>query len=318
MMGGLVRHWLESGRLDDLPLPGSGATARRWQRLSELAETDVVAGRLAEAHVDAVAILDELGAKPPARGELWAVWAAEDPDEVLSAHAPGDGETNTVTLSGTKPWCSGAGLCTHALVTARREDGQRALYAVATSSAGVRPLPSAWRNPGMVGSDTRSVQFSTVPAVPVGGPGDYLNRPGFWHGAIGVAACWLGGARAVAIPLYSRVARGSADEHALAHLGAVEAAVAAAEAMLAAAAAAIDADPFDRSGSAQLLARRTRAVAETAVDEAITRTGRALGPAPLCQDAQHARRVADLTIYVRQSHAERDLAALGRLAGERG
>jgi alkylation response protein AidB-like acyl-CoA dehydrogenase len=316
MTAGLVRSWLESGRLE-LPLPGSGATARRWQRLSELAEIDVAAGRLAEAHVDAVAILDELGAKPPAPGELWAVWAAEDPDAVLNAHTTGDRETDTVTLSGTKRWCSGAGLCTHALVTARRDDGQRALYAVATSNAGVRPLPSTWRNPGMADSDTRSVQFGNAHAVPVGNPGDYLDRPGFWHGAMGVAACWLGAARAVAVPLYDHVARGAADAHALAHLGAVDAAIAAAEAMLAAAAAATDADPFDRSGSAQLLARRTRAVAETAVDAAITRTGRALGPAPLCQDAQHARRVADLTIYVRQSHAERDLAALGRLAGER-
>ena len=56
---------------------------------------------------------------------------------------------------------------------------------------------------------------------------------------------------------------------------------------------------------------------ETAVDEAITRTARALGPAPLCEDAQHAKRVADLTIYVRQSHAERDLERLGLLAGAR-
>jgi hypothetical protein len=56
---------------------------------------------------------------------------------------------------------------------------------------------------------------------------------------------------------------------------------------------------------------------ETAVDEAIHRAARALGPAPLCLDAQHAQRVADLTIYVRQSHAERDLEQLGRLAGAR-
>ncbi|QRY54291.1 acyl-CoA dehydrogenase middle domain-containing protein [Mycolicibacterium septicum] len=316
MTAGLVRSWLESGRLD-LPLPGSGATLRRWQRLAELTEIDVVAGRLAEAHVDAVAILDELGAKPPVPGELWAVWAAEDPDAVLNANTTGDGQTDTVKLSGTKAWCSGAGLCTHALVTARLGDGRRALYAVETASRGVRPLPSTWRNPGMAASDTRSVQFSGAPAVPVGSPGDYLDRPGFWHGAIGVAACWVGAARAVAAPLYDRAARGATDGHVLAHLGAVDAAIAAAEAMLAAAAEATDADPFDRSGSAQLLARRTRAVAETAVDAAITRTGRALGPAPLCQDAQHARRVADLTIYVRQSHAERDLAALGKLAGER-
>ena len=58
-----------------------------------------------------------------------------------------------------------------------------------------------------------------------------------------------------------------------------------------------------------------RAVVETAVEETITRTGRALGPGPLAQDAKHAGRVADLTMYVRQSHAERDLAELGRLAG---
>ena len=78
-----------------------------------------------------------------------------------------------------------------------------------------------------------------------------------------------------------------------------------------------NADPFDRSGSAEMLARRTRAVVEHAVDEAITRSGRALGPGPLCQDGRHAQRVADLTIYVRQSHAERDLATLGRIVGQR-
>jgi len=58
-------------------------------------------------------------------------------------------------------------------------------------------------------------------------------------------------------------------------------------------------------------------VVETAVDETISRTARALGPAPLCQDEEHAQRVADLTIYVRQSHAERDLEQLGRQAGAR-
>ena len=73
----------------------------------------------------------------------------------------------------------------------------------------------------MSGSDTRSVEFTNARAVPVGDPGAYLTRPGFWHGAIGVAACWLGGARAVAEPLYRR----ASDPHALAHLGAVDAAL---------------------------------------------------------------------------------------------
>jgi hypothetical protein len=65
-----------------------------------------------------------------------------------------------------------------------------------------------------------------------------------------------------------------------------------------------------------LVARRTRAVVEHAADEAIVRTGRALGPGPLCTDGEHARRVADLTVYLRQSHAERDLEALGARAAE--
>ncbi|RAU97559.1 acyl-CoA dehydrogenase [Mycobacterium colombiense] len=311
MTAGLVQHWLESGRLE-LPLPASGRTAERWQRLARLAEENIVAARIAEAHVDAVAILHELGGKPPEPGQLWGVWAAEAPDAGLTA-------TNTdgaFTLSGTKVWCSGAGFCTHALVTARLEDGTRGLFAVSVTEPTVRALPSTWWNAGMAGSDTRPVQFTNAQAVAVGDPGEYLSRPGFWHGAIGVAACWLGGARRVADPLYRCAASQSADAYSLAHLGAVDAALAASDAILAAAASQVDDDPFDRDETAQLLARRVRTVVEHAVDEAITRTGRALGPGPLCQDGRHAQRVADLSIYIRQSHAERDLAELGRLAGQ--
>jgi alkylation response protein AidB-like acyl-CoA dehydrogenase len=307
---GLVRHWLESGRLE-LPLPASGRTAERWQRLAALAEEDIVAARVAEAHVDAVSILHELGGKPPESGQLWGVWATESPDAVLTAT-----DTNgAFTLSGTKVWCSAAGFCTHALVTARLEDATPGLFAVQLRDPAVKPLPSTWWNAGMAGSDTRPVQFTNAHAVAVGDPGDYLNRPGFWHGAIGVAACWLGGARRVADPLYRCAASKSADAYSLAHLGAVDAALAASDAILAAAATQVDSDPFDRAGTAQLLARRVRTVVEHAVDEAITRTGRALGPGPLCQDGRHAQRVADLSIYIRQSHAERDLAELGRVAG---
>ncbi|CAN5176721.1 acyl-CoA dehydrogenase [soil metagenome] len=298
----LVRQWRDDGTLD-LPLPGSGATAQRWQALAALAQLDIVAGRIAEAHLDAVAILAELGGKPPQPDELWGVWAAEAPSDVLTVSGDDD-----VVLDGVKPWCSGAGFCTHALVTAQRPDGERGLYAVSLVDAAVTPLPSRWRNPGMAESDTRSVQFTAAPAVAVGDPGAYLTRPGFWHGAVGVAACWLGGARAVAAPLY----RKARDEHALAHLGAVDAALAAAEALLDSVAAQFDADPL---GAAELPARRARAVVEHAVEESITRTGRALGPGPLAMDEAHARHVADLTVYVRQSHAEKDLAALGRLAG---
>jgi hypothetical protein len=311
MSGALVARWLDAGELD-LPLPGSGQTAKRWRKLAAFAEIDVVAARLAEAHTDAAAILAELGADPPGRGELWAVWAAESPELTLTA----DEVDGRAELTGIKAWCSGAGLCTHALVSAHRADGDRGLYAVDLRGPQVSPLEEGWCNAGMKGADTRNVQFGKAAATPVGSPGAYLHRAGFWYGAIGVAACWLGAARGVAAALYravgdddSTVAR---DAHAQAHLGAVDAALAAADAMLVAAACQVDAGPD--CARAELIARRARAVVETAVEEVIVRTGRALGPAPLVADAEHARRVADLTIYVRQSHAERDLAALGRLA----
>lgn len=311
MTATLVRRWLEAGELD-LPLPGSGRTGARWWKLAAMTENDVVAGRLAEAHADAVAILSELGGPSPEVGQLWGVWAAEAPHAVVTVRQDGA----TATLEGTKAWCSGAGICTHALVTGRNEDNARGLYAVDLGQPGVIGLESEWENAGMRESDTRSVLLTGAVGIPVGRPGEYLSRPGFWHGAMGVAACWLGGARGVAAPLYRAVADAhdgpAADPHAHAHLGAVDAALAAAEATLVSAACYVDAEPFgDR---AELIARRVRAVVEHAVDEAITRTGRALGPAPLVSDARHARRVVDLSIYVRQSHAERDLAALGRVA----
>jgi alkylation response protein AidB-like acyl-CoA dehydrogenase len=310
----LVRRWLAAGQLD-LPLPGSGRTAARWWKLAALTENDVVAGRLAEAHTDALAILHELDGPTPSAGQLWGVWAAEAPQAVVTVREDDDGR---VLLEGTKAWCSGAGICTHALVTARREDNSRGLYAVDLGQHEVMPQTDDWHNVGMRDCDTRSVRFDGAVGVPVGTPGEYLSRAGFWHGAIGVAACWLGAARGVAAPLYRAVANehegAAADVHARAHLGAVDAALAAAEAMLVSAACYVDAEP--RGDRAELIARRVRAVVERAVDEAITRTGRALGPGPLVLDARHAQRVADLTVYVRQSHGERDLAALGRLAAK--
>ncbi|OFJ55735.1 acyl-CoA dehydrogenase family protein [Mycolicibacterium grossiae] len=311
MSADLVRRWLADGALD-LPVPGGGDTAVRWSRLESLTEIDVAAGRLAEAHADAAAILVELSGRGCGAGELWGVWAAEAPDAVLAATDGPDG----VRLDGAKAWCSGATVCTHALVTARLADGRRGTYAVDLSSDGVEAMAPTWQHVGMSASDTRTVRFTDVAATAVGAPQAYLTRPGFWHGAIGVAACWLGGARAVARRLYVAVAdddaRASTDPHAHAHLGAVDAALAAGRAVLDASARTIDDDPH--GPGAELLARRVRAVVEHAVDEAIVRTGRALGPAPLALDRTHAQRVADLTLYVRQSHAERDLAVLGLLA----
>lgn len=48
-----------------------------------------------------------------------------------------------------------------------------------------------------------------------------------------------------------------------------------------------------------------------AAETVLTTVDHALGPGPLVADEEHAARVADLHLYLRQWHAERDLAALG-------
>ncbi len=284
------------------PLPGSGRTLARWQALSALAAEDLVVGRLVEAHADAVAIAAELDGPPPVPGQRWGVWAAEGPGMRVEAR-PTDGGW---TLTGRKPWCSGAHLLTHAQVTAAAGGGRR-LFAVQLAQPGVRPLTGCWTGPGMAGADTQDVVMDGAAGAPIGGVDSYLNRPGFWLGGIGVAACWYGGALALARPL-AAAARTRDDPHLRAHAGAVHVALRAAGALLRQIATEVDAEP---AGPHHARAQTARASIAATAAEVLDRVGRALGPAPLARDARHARLATDLTVYIRQHHAERDLAALG-------
>ncbi|MFJ5279561.1 acyl-CoA dehydrogenase [Streptomyces parvulus] len=307
----------------DCPLPGGGATGARFDALREVARDELAVARLVEGHVDAMAILAELRGEPVEGGQYWAVWAAEPPGPGLTATRTDDGWV----LDGVKQYCSGAHTCTHALVTARTDDGRR-LFAVRTGAgpvpgdvhpagrpgpergSGCSPVPGTWPAVGMAGSDSPDVRFTRVPAVPVGEVEAYVRRPGFHHGGVGVAACWLGGAEAVARVLFERAGH-RADPFTDAHAGAVDLRLYAARTVLRRAAEEIDADPLDRSGTAALRALRVRALVADACAEVLERVGRATGAGPLCRDERHARACADLTVYVRQHHAERDLAALG-------
>ena len=105
------------------------------------------------------------------------------------------------------------------LVTAAAPDGSR-LFAVST--ADLVPVAGTWPAVGMAASDTLDVGFDGIPAEPVGGPGSYIDRPGFTHGGAGVAACWYGGARGVGQTLLAVAASRDVGPHALAHLGAVD------------------------------------------------------------------------------------------------
>ncbi|MBE2998315.1 acyl-CoA dehydrogenase [Nocardiopsis sp. HNM0947] len=298
---------LQEGNLD-LPLPGDGNTWQRWESLIRLGRQDLSLARLAEGHTDAAAILDELGADLPASGELWGVWAAHPPTHRLSARRHG----SRWVLNGSKPFCSGARTCTHALVTAGADSGGRRLFAI--ENEGTTADPSTWAAEGMSDSDTLTLAFKDVPAVEVGEPGDYTGRPGFHHGGCGVAACWYGGAEAVAETLADKAGVGSPDPHTLGYYGAVVRDLRAARDVLRRAAEEIDDDPDDLGGRAAERALLVRSVVASACSSVLGHCAEALGAGPLASDAAYTRAAQDLSVYIRQHHGARDLAQLGERA----
>lgn len=315
-----VRHGLtrarELGR--ELPLPGHGNTRDLWSALSGLGRQDLAFARVIEPHLDAIAIIDQAG-RPELchESDTWAVWAAEGSSTPLRATPSGNGWT----LTGTKPWCSLAEHVTRAVVTAHVTDeageptGHRRAFVISTDHPGFTPGTSdSWVSQGLADVPTTAVEFRSVPAEPLGEDEWYLTRPGFAWGGMGVAAIWLGGARSVADLLWqrSRTPAKPLDDAALAHLGRVDLALTAAEAVLDRAANAVDGGRATGEQGALWALRVRRTVAETA-ETVLREVSRATGPGPLTGDAAHIRRVTSLQVYVRQDHANRDDKALGDL-----
>ncbi len=294
---------LEAGAT--LPLVGGGDTPHLWSVLATVAAADLTVARALEPHLDALAILGQ--ADVPADAGTWGVFAAEGPGVPLRAVL----DATSYTLSGRKHWCSLAGRLDHALVSAWVGE-ERRLFAVDLHDPGVAPVAGTWVARGLADVDSGPVDFDRVPAVPVGEAGWYLDRPGFAWGGLGVAAIWYGGAVGVARRLLSAAGRRAPDQVGLMHLGAVDGSLHAARCALAEAAAAVDAGGLLGTHGARA-ALRVRQVVATAAEDVLRRAAHGLGPGPLATDEEHARRVADLELYLRQWHAERDQAALGDL-----
>ena len=302
--------------LDRLPLPGGGATLLRWQALAAVAQHDLSLAKLYEGHTDALAVMQELAHTPvfddavaEPDSATWGMWAAEPPGQRVLIDI--DAANGDATLQGCKAWCSGAAHVSHGLLTAWFADGRGPqLVQVAMRQPGIEVSTQNWCAVGMAGSSSLDVSFHGARAHLVGQPGDYLARPGFWQGGAGIAACWFGGLLGIARMVQQRKGP-KPDAHRLAHIGAIDVALTAAAAQLREAAAWIDEHPKD---SAQRVALRARLVVEQAANEVIHHAGRAVGAGPLCRDPRFARALADLPVFLRQSHAERDLAALGQFA----
>ncbi|MGB0100045.1 MAG: acyl-CoA dehydrogenase family protein [Nocardioides sp.] len=303
-----------------LPTPGQGRTRERWSALAALGAGDLAVARTVEPHLDAIAILSEsahpdLG-EAAGRDATWGVFAAEGRGARLCA-APGPGHgpsaPNGWRLDGTKPWCSLAEVLDRALVTAWIDEDRRGLFAVSLRQPGVRVEAVPWVSHGLQTVRSPPTSYRSADATLLGGPEWYLQRDGFAWGGIGVAAVWYGGAVGIARRLHRQSVDRELDQIGWAHLGTVDASLHAARAVLLESADLIDAGGA-RARAGELLALRVRQVVVDAVELTIRAADHALGPGPLALEEEHAARVSDLRVYVRQHHAERDAAALGRAA----
>ncbi len=307
---------LIKAEFDRLPAPGCGATLERWKALALVAQHDLSLAKLYEGHTDALAILDELDhaaaapADPRSATKVWGVWAAEAPDgrAIIREGATRD----RVVLTGAKCWCSGAATATHGLLTAWSAcELQPQLVSVLIRQPGVHVDSTAWQAVGMAGSASVDVTFDNAVAELVGRSGQYLARPGFWHGGAGIAACWYGGAAALGGALMNTLRRGAQSargDFRMAAFGKIDLELRSTAAVLREVARWIDDYP---SADARAPALRARLAAERCARLVLDEVGRTLGAAPYCRDARFARLAADLPVFVRQSHAERDFAALG-------
>jgi alkylation response protein AidB-like acyl-CoA dehydrogenase len=291
---------------EEIPLPGGGSTDRRHRSLFEIGRMDLPLARMAEAHWDAVAILMENGSNPKSDC-LYGVWASERPGQTLSLER----NHGSFRINGKKMFCSGAGLVDRALITVGGPEPQLVDVDLRDNVRFLHFDDSNWKTNAFRETRTSIVTFENLPVTPeelIGAPGWYLQRPGFWHGACGPAACWAGGAAGL-VEYANEQSR--EDPHTLAHLGAMRASIWASLSYLDSAGREIDAAPKDREG-AVVRALTVRHLIEQACTDILRRLPRAYGPHPLAMDEKISKRYQELDLYLRQSHAERDLEALGR------
>ena len=170
------------------------------ENLLALGRTDIPLARLAEGHIDALRILGQ--AHVPAQpGALYGVWASRSGQTGVPAMSCPDG---SLALSGTLRFASGAGLLDRALIPVWLDKERHQLL-----DLDVRDLPvdaSVWHSTAMAASRTYEVRIELTagPETRIGETGFYLQRPGFFPGGVGVAACWVGGAARVADLLHAR------------------------------------------------------------------------------------------------------------------
>ncbi|MCU7696752.1 acyl-CoA dehydrogenase [Acinetobacter sp. AYS6] len=285
----------------NLPHPASGQTYQRWQLFAQIAGVDLSLAKLFESHCDAISILNELGYQSEIDDQLWAIWAADG--------GPAPLQVKDNLCNGIKPWCSGAEFIQKALMSYKNQQGQAQLCIVDLSHSSISTDLSNWHAVGMHPTQTARVSFENTPVKLIGHPNSYLKRPGFWHGAAGVAACWYGAAVGLA-GFLQESCQVSPNPFKKLYLGEVAQQLEITKQYFQYVAELIDRKPMlNHEREIRIL----RAQTEQCCLSVIERVGKALGARPFCEDATFAQLMADLPVFIRQSHAAFDYQQITEL-----
>ncbi|MCL7945399.1 hypothetical protein [Marinobacter sp. ATCH36] len=292
---------------EHVPPMGEGDSIARLRFLTLVARRDLSLARLIEGHLDATQILRE-AQRTADSTKLYAIWASGGPSDTTKI----TGEPMAGELKGSKNFCSGSDIVDHALLHVNASDQliELDMRSVASRER-LKFEEGQWKSAAFSQTHTWTVTFDSLPITRANLVGEckwYFERPGFCLGALAPAACWAGGAMGLVDAVRDRTLK---DGHARAHLGAMVAATCSMQSMLSWGAGQVDADPGNTTGNMFPTALLVRHHIERACTEILDRFGRTLGPRPYVFETDNARRIAELTVYIRQCHAERDLEELG-------
>lgn len=300
---GLRRRFGEERQRVDLPAVGGGQTRLRFERFAALAGESMSLARLVEADADARAIVAELRTSLVDPAVPYGVWASTGARSITVREIGGC----AVELYGDQPWCGGATLVQRALLVVDRGNICE-LIDVTVDPDNIDT--SGWSTPTFSELGTATMHFDGTAAVKLHSEtGDYARRPGFWHGAVGVAACWVGATQAL-LSLHA-AAWSRQDSHSLAQLGAAFSEVEQSTATIRAAADEIDRDPQNLPAASQRAAW-VRYCVDRSCTRALDHLAVGSGPGPFAHNASVTARTDELRMALRQSHGLRDVEDLGR------
>ncbi len=278
-----------------------------------IGRADLSIGRLYEGHVNAMLLFGWYGSPVQLHalkwslsdGAIYGVWATEPPPGVAIMET----QSGTV-LEGTKSFATGAGGNSHALITARRPDGDTQLVIVRADDPKRADL-SQWRMRGMRATGSGSYALDGLAIAPedcLGEGGDYQRDPWFTAGAWRFAAVQLGGIEGLLIEIRNAM-RPAAREDPVQRARFADAVASTRTAYMWVRECALRAASEDPDSSA--LVQMTRGIVERAGLDMIEAAARITGTYSALDGTRIDKISRDLSLYLRQAGPDyaRDCAA---------